>query len=162
MYPWIVFLHVAGGFTFVLAHGASASVAFALRRERNPERIRALLDLSSGSFNVMYLSLLVLLAAGIVAGFMQKWWGQGWIWTALGLLIAIMVGMTVFGTLFYGKVRKAAGLQYMESFKPHPPLEPASAAELEALLARGQPVLITVIGFGGLLLILWLMMFKPF
>ena len=79
MYPWIVFLHVAGGFGFMLAHGASASVAFALRRERNLERLRALLDLSSGSFNVMYLSLLVLLAAGIVAGFMQKWWGQGWI-----------------------------------------------------------------------------------
>jgi len=42
----------------MLAHGASVSVAFALRRERNLERIRALLDLSSGSFNVMYLSLL--------------------------------------------------------------------------------------------------------
>ena len=78
MYPWIVFLHVAGGFGFMLAHGASASVAFALRRERNLERLRALLDLSSGSFNVMYLSLLVLLAAGDTAGFMQKWWGQGW------------------------------------------------------------------------------------
>ena len=88
--------------------------------------------------------------------------GAGLDLTALGLLIAIMVGMTVSGTLFYGKVRKAAGLHYMESFKPHPPLEPASAAELEALLARGQPVLLTVMGFGGLLLILWLMMFKPF
>ena len=162
MYQWIVFLHVAGGFGFMLAHGASASVAFALRRERSLERIRALLDLSSGSFNVMYLSLLVLLVAGIVAGFMQKWWGQWWIWTALGLLIAIMVGMTVFGTLFYGKLRKAVGLEFMENWRPHPPIEPASAAELDALLARGQPVLLTVIGAGGLILILWLMMFKPF
>ena len=50
----------------------------------------------------------------------------------------------------------------MESFKPHPPVEPASAAELDALLTGSQPVLLTVIGFGGLLLILWLMMFKPF
>jgi hypothetical protein len=73
MYPWIVFLHVAGGFGFVLAHGASASVAFALRRERNLERIRALLDLCSNSFNVMYFSLLVLLVAEIVAGFKQNW-----------------------------------------------------------------------------------------
>ena len=73
-----------------------------------------------------------------------------------------MVGMTVFGTLFYGKVRKAAGLEFMENWRPHPPIEPASAEEIDTLLSRGQPVLLTMVGASGLILILWLMMFKPF
>ena len=162
MYPWIVFLHVAATFGFVLAHGASAAAAFALRRERNPERIRALLILSTSTFNVMYLSLLVLLASGIAAGVMGRWWGRGWIWASLGVLIAIMVGMTIFGTSLYGPVRKAVGLEFFENWRPHPPIEPASAEEIDSLLSRGQPVLLTIIGYGGLLIILWLMMFKPF
>ena len=33
-YPWVVFVHVLGAFTFVLAHGASATVVLRLRRER--------------------------------------------------------------------------------------------------------------------------------
>jgi len=162
VYQWIVFLHVAGGFGFVLAHGASATVAFALRRERNLERIRALLALSTSSYNVMYLSLLVLLVSGIVSGFMQKWWGQGWIWVALGLLIAIIVAMSVFSARYYGQVRKAAGLEYVEGLKGRPPVEPASPEEMDRLLAASPAVTLTVIGGGGLALILWLMMFKPF
>ena len=162
MYLWTVFIHVAGTFGFLLAHGASVAAAFALRRERHLERIRALLMLSTSTFNVMYLSLLVLLVSGIVAGVMGRWWGRGWIWTALGLLIAIMVGMTVFGTLFYGQVRKAVGLEFFENWRPHAPIQPASAEEIDAQLSRSQPVLLTLIGYGGVLLILWLMMFKPF
>ena len=34
--------------------------------------------------------------------------------------------------------------------------------ELVSLLAATRPVLVTVIGGGGLAVILWLMMFKPF
>lgn len=162
MYPWIIFLHVAAAFAFVLAHGASAAAAFALRRERSLERIRALLTLSGSTFNVMYLSLLTLLVSGIVGGVMGRWWSRGWIWTSLGALIAIMVGMTAFGTLSYGKIRKAVGLEYFENWRPHPPIDPVSAEEIEALLSRTQPVLLTLIGYGGLLIILWLMMFKPF
>ena len=73
MYRWIVFLHIAGIFGFLLAHGSSAAMAFALRRERNPERIRALLDLSGSTMSVLYLSLLVLIAAGIISAFMGHW-----------------------------------------------------------------------------------------
>ena len=162
MYPWIVFLHVAATFGFVLAHGASAAAAFTLRRERNLERIRALLSLSTSTFNVMYISLLVLLVSGVTAGVMGKFWGYIWIWAALGVLIALMVGMTIFGTGFYGQVRKAVGLEFFENWRPHPPIEPASAEEIDSLLSRSQPVFLTLLGYGGLLIILWLMMFKPF
>lgn len=162
MYSWLVFLHIAGALGFMLAHGASASVAFALRREHNPERVRALLELSASSYGVMYLSLLVLLVSGIAAGFLGGWWGRGWMWASLGLLIVIGVAMSVWGSRLYGGARKAAGLPYFENGKRHPPREPAGAAEIEARLAMGNPLLLTAIGLGGLGVILWLMVFKPF
>ncbi len=46
MYDAVKFLHVLGVFAFLMAHGASASMLFRLRRERDPEKIRTLLDLS--------------------------------------------------------------------------------------------------------------------
>jgi len=162
MYPWLVFLHVIATFGFLLAHGASASVSFRLRSERNLDRLRALIELSAGSYGVMYASLGLLLLTGIIAAFMGNWWGRGWIWLSLGLLVAIMVAMTTLGSGYYGQVRKAAGLQFMEGTRPHPPLEPASPEVIDALLARGRPMLIAVIGFGGIAVIAWLMMFKPF
>jgi len=162
MHPWLVFLHVLAVFGFLLAHGASAGAAFALRRERHPERVRALLEMSASSYGVMYLSLLVLLVSGIITGFTGSWWGQGWIWISLILLIAIVVAMGILGSPIYGGARKLAGLPYMERGKPQPPVEPGSAEEIDAQLSKGNPVLLTAIGYGGIAVIAWLMMFKPF
>lgn len=162
MYAWLVFMHVLGGFGFLLAHGASAVVAFKLRQERSPERVRALLDLSVSSYSVMYIALLVLLGGGIAAGFVGKWWRMGWIWTAIGLLLAMLVAMGLLGTTHYHRVRKAVGLPFMENWKEQPPMEPASAEELDGLLSTPHAVWLAGIGGGGLTLVLWLMMFKPF
>ena len=89
MYRIIVFLHILGAMGFLLAHGASASVAFRLRREKEIERIKALLDVSGTAVLMMWISLLVLAVAGIVLGFMGRWWSRGWIWTSIGLFLAI-------------------------------------------------------------------------
>jgi hypothetical protein len=158
----MLYLHIAATFAFLLAHGASSSAAYALRGERNPERIRALLEMSGSSYKVMYPSLLVLLFSGIVAGFQGRWWRYGWIWTSLVLLIAIVVAMSVLGSRIFGEARKASGLPYFEKNKTQPPLEPRPQEEVEAILKRASPHLLTLIGFGGILVIAWLMMFKPF
>ncbi len=162
MYQWLSFLHILGVFGFLLAHGASASVAFALRQERNHERVRALLTLSASSYPAMYLSLLVLLVTGIITGIMGKWWGRGWIWTSLFLLIAIIVAMSVLGSGKLSILRKALGLPYFERGKAQPAVAPASTQEIDALLAKSNPMLVSVIGFGGIAVVAWLMMFKPF
>jgi len=162
MYPWLVFLHILGIFGFLLAHGASASATFALRTERNPERVRAILQLSASSYASMYSSLLLLLVSGIIAGFMGQWWGKGWIWLSLVLLVVILGAMFGLGSAIYGGARKAAGMPYFEKGKPQPAVPPASAQELDAILSRGKPWLLTAIGYGGVALIAWLMMFKPF
>ena len=56
-YPWVVFIHVAAAFLFVMGHGASMWVSDQIRRERDPTRIRALLELSSRSLGLVYVSL---------------------------------------------------------------------------------------------------------
>lgn len=161
MYRFLVFLHLAGIFGFLLAHGASAAVAFALRRERRVERIRALLDLSAGMITVFYGALLMMIAFGIVSGFAGGWWGSGWIWLSIGILVAMMAGMWFLGTSYYARVRQAVALD-----GPGPkfavPGDPVSAEELDALLARGRPWLLAAIGYGGALVVAALMWFKPF
>lgn len=162
MYPWLVFLHLLGVFGFLMAHGVSVGVAFALRRERNPERVRTLLDLSGSSIGFLNISIAILRLTGIVTGFIGAWWNQAWIWLSLGLLLATSIYMAVAASGYYGQVRKAVGHAYMQGFKSHAPAEPASREALDALLNRSNPVQLALMGFGSLTVIAWLMMFKPF
>src|SRR5579885_394642 len=164
MYQWFVFAHILGVFGYLLAHGTAAAVAFALPRQREVERVRVLLDLSRGVAMVAGVSLLVLLAAGIAAGFMGNWWGQGWIWASLGLFILMGVAMTLLGSRPLNRLRQLAHTSNPSSSETisHSSLDPSTEKQLAVLLAATHPWLLTVIGGGGLALILWLMMFKPF
>lgn len=162
MYLWIVFLHVLAAFAYLMAHGAAANVAFKLRGETSRERIAALLDLSSMAFNLMYLALLVILVAGIALGFMGDWWSSVWIWLVLVLIIVKVVAMFMVGSRSLTQLRKAAGLPYFEGMKSHPALPPSSPEEIAESAASINPIPIAAIGFGGLAIMLWLMMFKPF
>lgn len=162
MYQLLALLHVVGVFGFLMAHGVSAGVSFQLRGERNPDKVRALLELSAASYPVMYMSLYLLFGLGIVLGFMGSWWGRAWIWVSLILLIALVVIMSRLGAEIYSEARKLSGLPYRVRGKPQPPIEPASAGEINAALAKGNPNLLTAIGFGGIVIIAWLMMAKPF
>jgi hypothetical protein len=158
MYPWLKFLHVLAIFGFLMAHGVTVSVYFTLRRERNVDRIRMLLQMSSSALVIMDLALLLLLATGIIAGFMGRWWNHAWL--SLGLLIALLVAMEMMGVRTINAIRLGVGLASSRGQKPLPEL--MSAEELDTLLGRSQPFQLTVIGFGGLAVIAWLMIFKPF
>lgn len=161
LYPFVVFLHVVGAFAFALGHGSSVAVAFKLRRERDPSRVAALLELSELSIYGVYAGLAVLLLAGIAAGFLGGWWGRLWIWVSLGLLLALILAMAVLGTMFYTKVRHAVGIKgYMD--KKDAPVPEPSPEELAALLQSPRPFVLAAVGGGSLLVLLWLMYFKPF
>jgi hypothetical protein len=164
MYQWLVFAHILGVFVFLLAHGTAAAVAFALPRQREVERVRVLLDLSRGVTMVANVSLLVLLAAGITAGFMGNWWDQGWIWASLGLFILISVTMTFLGSRPLNRLRRLvhADNPSRSETTSNSSLDTFEEKQLAVLLAATHPWLLTVIGGGGFVLILWLMMFKPF
>jgi len=162
MYRWLVFIHILAVFIFLLAHGGSASVTLRIRRETDRSRIAALLDLSSASLGVMYLSLLILLVAGIILGFMGKWWGLAWIWVSLALLVVMAVAMYVRASIPFNRVRQAAGLPYFDGRRAQPAATPASDEVVRAAAAAIRPAEVAAMGVVPIAVILWLMMFKPF
>jgi len=162
MYLWIKFLHILGAFFFVTAHGASVGMALRLPHEKSLERMRALLDLSQAFFGVGSAAIGILFLAGVAGGFAGHYWNRGWIWLSLSLLLAIVVTMALLVTTYYHRVRKAVGLPYDAKWKPQPAVEPASAADVTALLAQGRPIQLALVGGVGLALVVGLMVFKPF
>jgi hypothetical protein len=162
LYPWIVFLHIAGAFVFAMSHGVAAWASLRLDKERDPSRVRGLLELMGESLTGVYLGLLVLLVAGIWAGIVGGHFSRGWIWAALILLIVIIVAMYLIASRYYGLVREAVGMRSMQTKKDAPDPIPVGQAELDALLARNPSAPLAGVGFGGLALILLLMVLKPF
>jgi hypothetical protein len=157
----LVYLHVVFILLFVLVHGASAVIAFRLRGERDPARVAVLLETSRAALYSWPLmtAMAGFVLTGIALGFMGGYWGSGWLWASIGILVLVVVGMTPAGAIPLKKARIALGLE-----KPS-----GGTAEVAPDPAEGQRVLqgwspLPVAGMGGigLLIILWLMMFKPF
>ena len=157
MYQWLVFLHVLGVFGFLLAHGVSLFVAFRVQREKDISAIRALLGLSASAVMASTVSLLVLLIAGIAAGFMGAWWSHGWIWAALGVFVVVWALMSIFSGPAFRRARMAAGFT-----GPSTVDESVISDDLPERLAELRPWLPTLVGGVGLVVLLWLMMLKPF
>lgn len=163
LYKIIVFLHIISVLGFLLAHGVSASIAFALKRERDMPKIRAMLDLSAASYPVMLWTLLATVVFGLIAAFLvNTWWRFGWIWVSIALLVVIVVLMAIHGAGVFGEIRKAAGLPYMVKGKPMPAESAKSDGEIYAALAKVNPNLLLIVGYGGYAIIAWLMTAKPF
>ena len=142
MYRWIVFVHIASVLGLLLVH--PVTVAFHLKQERNDTRIRELLEVSEAASILRWIFFGITLASGIVLGFMGSFWGTFWIWAALVVFIAIAVVMNVCGGRTIDRIA-----------------DTRDDAEMERLLTRFRPGILAVTGAGGLLLILYLMLFKP-
>lgn len=162
LYTWLKYIHVLAGFLFLMAHGGAVYVAFQLKKEKDITRMQALMDLSARSWPPMMLSLLTLLVAGIITGFLGNWWGTGWIWTSLVLLLGITVWMFTLGTRVYHPLRKMLGMEYLIQGKPQPVEKARPMSEILAHISKTRPRELMIVGVGGFALILWLMIFKPF
>ena len=159
LYPWLRYIHVAGALIFVLGHGASVAMAFKLRGERDPRRIQPMLQLSAWSLGIFYVGVLLLLTGGIWAGFTPgiegSWWGDTWIWVALGTFVLTLFLMYGIASSYYKRLRTITDAMVDGS-------EAVSEERLAEVLSGPRPILLALIGFGSLLFILYLMMFKPF
>ena len=162
MYSLFVFLHVLGVMGFMLAHGGTTVMTFQIQKERDLDRMRTLLDMSGYSWPGFALSFLLLAVSGIIAGFMGRWWSQGWIWVSVAILLGMSIYMGWSSRAHYHTLRKVLGMPYFEGRGDQPAIEAASEEEILAVQAKLKPVPLAVLGFGGTLVILWLMMFKPF
>jgi uncharacterized membrane protein len=159
-YGWWVFLHILGAFAFAFGHGASGLAAFRIRATRDPAQVRMLLDLSSMALGVTYVGLLLLLIGGIAAGLAGDHFSSGWIWAAIVILVLIIVAMYAMATPFYGQMRVAAGAKAKDAkVDPNPVVDQAA---LDATAGSNRPAVLLAIGTIGFVLILWLMVIKPF
>ena len=159
-YGWWVFLHILGAFAFAFGHGASGLAAFRIRATRDPAQVRTLLDVSSMALGVTYVGLLLLLIGGIAAGLAGDHFSSGWIWAALAILVLIIVAMYAMATPFYGQMRVAAGAR-----AKYPKVDPNPVVDqpaLDTLASSNRPTVLLAIGTIGFLMILWLMVLKPF
>jgi len=151
-YGAVVFVHATATLLFFVAHGVSMAVSFALKRETEPARVRALLDLSRFSLGVPTLVVLLIgLAAGIAAGFMGEHWGRIWIWASLILLVVVGGAMTPLATIRLKAIGEAAGAT-----------QPEDAGEMRRLIGAWNPLPVAAMGLAAFVVILWLMMEKPF
>jgi MFS family permease len=162
MLAWIKLVHVGAAFAFVAGHGVSMLVSFRLRHEREAARMLALLDFSGFSLGLAISGAIVLLIAGILDGIVGGFFGRAWTWVALVLFVAIGMLMTPLESRHLNLVRQALGqrTRLMKAGDPEPvPLRPD---EVHALTLERSPERGLLIGGGGFLVILALMVLKPF
>jgi plastocyanin len=153
VYRWWVFVHVAGVVAFMAAHGTSMYVTLRLRRERDPRRVVDLLELSSSTVPLFWWSFGVLLLGGVVAAFVGDRW-EAWLWISVAILVATVVAMYALARPFVRKVGLVARALADGSTA-------VTEEEFVGLLRSGRAEAIAAIGFGGLLAILYLMLFQP-
>lgn len=158
-YEWVLYAHVASVLLLALGQGVTIVVAWRLKEERELVRIQALLDLSRAATRPAWLAFGAMLLTGILLGLLGHWFGQAWLTVTIVLLLAMQVAMDVWGARPLNALRRAAGLEWSDRRK-HPAGEPDYAS---VALARGalRPFALTLVGAGGMLLLLWLMMLKP-
>ena len=104
-----------------------------------------------------------LLIAGVALAFMTPvYWGSGWLWTSLVLLIGLTGWMFSLGQRTYHPLRRMLGMVWLIQGKPQPVEPQRPIAEITAHIAKTRPREMLIAGVGGFALILWLMVVKPF
>jgi hypothetical protein len=163
--PWLNLLHVLAVLAFVFVHGVSGILALRLRRERDRDRVIAMAELSGSTIGLGWLAILVLGVAGVLAGIAGGWWtsGQLWIWASVVVFVVVVGLMTPVASRYMGRVRAAVGLPGRDGRgRPIPATEPVSDEELTRILSGNGPIWAAAIGIGGIVILTWLMMLKPF
>ncbi len=159
---WLIFLHVLSALTFFLAHGASAAMMVKVRSETDLVRIRAMLDLSDSTLEIMFIGFLGLVLTGVALPFFLHIWSQIWVWLSIILMIFVFIWMVRMSESTYKVLRKLIGAPYRQGSREFPAQPPA---ELEVIISHLKGIRMTpilLIGYGIPTFVLWLMIFKPF
>lgn len=164
-YPLIVFVHVAAMIAFLAIHGVSIAVAMRLRSERDAVRVRALLDLSRWSLGpATGIIVLIAFVAGLLAAFVGEWWDRGWLWVSLAVFLALFLVMYPLASQPLHRIREAAGATAGPPFGFGSKAEPGMVDEaaLQQRLETYDPRPATAVFTAAVVLIVWLMIAKPF
>jgi len=158
MYTWVVYLHVTVIFIFLIQHAVEIWVSFKLRVQDGPEGVYAAYAFLPDN-NTMYLRINygLIIVTGVTAGFLSTWWKNGWMWTALGIMLVLWGVMSFIAPRYLDAV-DAIAEEAMKNKDDKTALDKFKSD----LKARREPeMLIATSAIGGII-VLWLMMFKPF
>jgi hypothetical protein len=157
-YRWIVFLHVGAVLVFMLAHGVQVMVTWKKRWEADPAQNLALFGPLPEVRWLRYSALAVVGTGLIAVGYLNIWM-QAWIWLSLGILALIWVLMYFWGGAYYTVTEQAAEAAIAVAGTAD---EVTARAEFDRVRHSWMVPAMTIVGIGGVAIILWLMIFKPF
>ncbi len=151
---WILYAHILSALVFLAAHGVSIAVLYRIRSERDRAKIHDLVSLSGETTVAMYAALGSIVLTGVIAGIKFRSFRHWWVWLAIVLLASTVALMVVVAKPYFARIKAACGVR--PSGVPR-----VSDEELGEILTSSRAHVITAIGAGGLLSILYLMVFKP-
>ncbi len=155
MYAWLVLVHLTGLVVFSVGHGVSAIMTFRIRGSRDRGLVLELLALSQRANQLAYLGLLLLLVGGIGAAAQAGLLARTWVVATAVVLVAVIVAMFALGAGFYYPLRRRLAEIRADG-------TPALSGDaLAVALDNRRPDVLAAIGFGGLLLMIALMVLKP-
>jgi hypothetical protein len=91
-----------------------------------------------------------------------SWWDELWIWTSIVILVVVGVVMWAVASPYYMGLRKDLGRGDREPKPGEALIAPLTDEELVARLDSARPYWLAAIGGIGLVVIVWLMVLKPF
>ena len=148
MYDVLLFLHLVGVVGFAGGHGVSAAVSVRLGKERDHARLQALLDLSRSTLLLSNLSLLLIAVSGIWLWVRFDFSPQGWLWASIAILVLLTAAGFGLAAPHFRGIRSALAIGDEE--------------RLRTSLDSPLPWAILVVETAGVVVILWLMVAKPF
>ncbi|HVF08945.1 MAG TPA: hypothetical protein VNC60_10240 [Actinomycetota bacterium] len=155
MYRFWVFVHLVGVVGFLVTHGVSMWAMFAVRAVgTDRDRILDGCENSKTARVPMYVSLGLLLLGGVAAGIDGALFAQWWLLASLGILLALTASMSMIATPHMKRLREGCTRWADGSYT-------LTDEELEAVLAGPATMITAATGTAAVLLIVFLMVFKP-
>ena len=155
MYRFWVFLHLVGMAGFLVSHGVSMAALFQVRAAgTDRDRILAICEGSKRMNRPMYLFTILLLVGGVAAGIDATSFDEFWLWGSLLILVATMAIMSFTATPYMKRVREGCTRWADGTYT-------LSDGELEATLRGPMTMVVSLTGAVALVVILYLMVFKP-
>jgi hypothetical protein len=151
MYAWLVFIHLVGVVLFALGHGASAFAAFRIRGARDSQMLAEHLTMSQLALGPMYVGLLLIGIGGLGAAWSAGFLLAPWVVASYVVLVVVLGTMYAVAAPYYGGLRKlvAEGAG------------PVDWQDVAARLRTRRPEVLLAVGAIGLLVLVWLMTFRP-
>jgi hypothetical protein len=155
MYRLWVFVHLVGVAGFLVTHGVSMWAMFAVRSVGGDrERILEWCETSKRAVMPMYISMGLLLLGGVAAGIDGSLFADGWLLGSLALLVVLTAVMSLVATPHMKRLREGCTRWSDGTYT-------LDDDGLRAALDGPATAIIAATGGIGLLVILYLMVFKP-